>query len=251
MLVKDHYRQVIQDIMKANGIPAPSFPPNHVIPSNATLRQVVRYTHWYLDKGDSQEHYRYSRYLRMLLHLTASKGQIAHVDVGSGAGVFSWVFLDWAIWRRIKLERVDLYGLDHCPAMIQLAKMVSNKLKQQIPNYPDLSYSHDVDALLSYLMKNHREGTDYVITFGHVLAQAHSCIDIRNFTRVIAYIRNNLMDSQSECYLVAVDARSGFIAFVTGWSLLLKSLESTGIRHEQDSPVIFDSTAKARIYPAQ
>lgn len=257
MLVKPHYRRVIREIMAECDIAQPVVQPDYRVRRDATFEEVVQYTDAYVGNSNAlffpnaRRHYRYNLYLEELRDLEASGRREAHVDIGCGAGPFSWAFLDWVTEQDVGLDRIDLYGLDHSPAMIQLAKVVRDKLKQQIPDYPDLHYTYDDDALLIELMKNHREGTDYVITFGHVLAQAHSSPDIHDFTRIIVDIRNNLMDSPSECYLVGVDARSGFTAFVTGWGLLLNSLESTGIRHEQDSPVIFGSAANARIYPAQ
>lgn len=97
-----------------------------------------------------------------------------------------------------------------------------------IAGYPDLHYTHDVSVLLGDLTSNRREATDYTITFGHVLAQAHGDDDILSFAKVIAHVVS-LLDSQSNCYLIAVDARNWQIQFTLGWNLLLKGLERSGI----------------------
>ena len=249
MLVKDHYRCIIREIMAECGIDSPSWSPNYVINQDATFSRVVQYTHWYVDKGDSQEHYRYCRYLRILRYLTHSERRIAHVDIGCGAGVFSWAFVDWATEKGIGYDRVGLYGFDHSQAMIQLAGTVRDKLTQHISRYPELRYSHDIDALLYELKGNHRKRMDYTITFGHVLAQAHTPSNIQRFVQIIVYIRNKLMDAKSECHLAAVDSHSGYIAFAEGWDSLLENLERAGIK--SDPPIMISNSARlTRIYPA-
>ena len=97
-----------------------------------------------------------------------------------------------------------------------------------IANYPDLHYTYDVSVLLRRLTNNRRQATDYTITLGHVLAQAHSSHDILNFTRVITHVLR-LLDAQSNCFLIAVDARYWQSEFTSGWDLLLNSLERVGI----------------------
>ena len=236
MCVKAHYRCIIRDIMAEHNIEPRPHSPDHVVPYNAEFKKVVQHTDFYVGKGNTysnaQPHYRYYRYLGALQRLLASEGRIAHVDIGCGAGLFSWVFLDWATERGVGLDRVDLYGLDHSPAMICLAQEVRTKLKQYIPKYPDLHYFHDLDDFLRELTENHHEGADYIITFGHVLVQAHKPRDIQNFTRVIAHIRE-LMDARSNCALVAVDAHGRSTDLATSWDLLLNSLKCVGIRYEQ------------------
>ena len=236
MGVKAQYRRIIRDIMEEHDI-CPSHQPGHVVRNDAGFAEVVQHTDFYVGKGgDAQrgarEHYRYDRYLEVLQDLTASGSREAHVDIGCGAGLFSWAFLDWANEEGIEPDRVDLYGLDHSPAMLCLAQEVRSRLTPTVPDYPKLHYCHDPEALLQELTENHHESTDYTITLGHVLVQAHATCDINKFTQVIVHI-SELMDGQSNCALVAVDARGRPMEFAKGWDLLLNSLERVGIRNQQ------------------
>ena len=169
--------------------------------------------------------------------------------------MFSWAFLDWATQQGIGHDHVELYGLDHSPAMINLARMVRDKLAKRIDIYPDIHYCHEVDALLRQLTDNHRPDTGYIITFGHVLAQAHTPDAIQNFRRIIAHA-HGLIDPRSNCVLMAVDAKTYAPQFTKGWSLLLNALESAGISYQQHevpkTPINNGDRAKlALLYPAQ
>ena len=259
MLIKPHYRRVIREIMAEYGIPLPVVQPNFVVRRDASLECVVQHTDVYVGKGNAlfftnaRPHYRYHNYIGTLrwlnLHYpTFPERRVANVDIGCGAGLFSWVFLDWAKEKGVGLDRVDLYGLDHSPAMLDLAGMVRNKLIQQIASYPELHYREDVDALIRELKGNYREGTDYIITFGHVLVQAQSSSDIDSFTRIIVYVCK-LMDAQSNCVLVAVDASAGDrpTRFAAGWNSLLDNLEHEGIQSDPATP-IGNSAKLTRLY---
>ena len=202
--------------------------PTPLVSMNAEFNEVLLHTDWYVHTGDSYRHYRYNRYFEMLGHLQASQGLEANVDIGCGAGLFSWTFLDWASEQGIEHDRLELYGYDHSREMIRLAKMVRNKLAGNIPEYPELRYSDNVDSLLAQLTENHREGTGYTITFGHVLVQAHAPHDIQNYTRIISHICE-LVDDRNDCVLVAVDARSAQDQFLEAWNLLFGRLEGIGI----------------------
>ena len=176
MLVKDRYQGVIREIMQEHCIlqSQPAF--EHRVLSDASFKAVVQYTDYYVGKGNADRpgnslHYRYERYLRELRHLSTSEMRIAHVDIGCGAGAFSWAFLDKVRALGIKLDSVDLYGLDYCPAMICLAKEIRAKLINTIRDYPELRYCENVETLLQNLSEGHRKGTAYTITFGHILAQ--------------------------------------------------------------------------------
>ena len=135
MRVKSHYRRIICEIMSEYDIARPIEQPRYVVRRDTTFEQAVQYTDAYVGKGNAyfysnaRRHYRYDRYLRALGNLQASEGRMAHVDIGCGAGPFSWAFLDWVTEQGVGLDRVDLYGLDHSWATIQLAKMISDKLK--------------------------------------------------------------------------------------------------------------------------
>ena len=235
MRIKYLYKRVIRDIMKDHGI-SPS-PQGYEISKEATFDEVVQYTDHYVGKGNDEQpkarpDYRYRRYKELLRGLTPSGQREAQIDLGCGAGLFSWVFLDWAVTKRLDPGLVELYGLDQCPAMLCLAQEIRSRLMRHIPNYPKLRYDHDPKSLLETLTKNHRKGTDYIITFGHVLAQAHTPEDVDAFTRVIVHILE-LMGARSNCMVLAVDARNAATPYAAGWSSLLKSLEDANIRHEQ------------------
>ena len=142
-------------------------------------------------------------------------------------------FLDWAADNDLKFDHVDLYGFDHSEAMRELAQLIRSGLTQHINGYPKLQYYCDSDDLLQQLADNHIEGTDYVITLGHVLAQTfrNSDQDIQNFAEIIAYVCD-LLDDASTCVLIAVDAQGASPFFKAGWNLLVKELASAGIECE-------------------
>lgn len=213
-----------------------------VVRPNANFTQVVRHTSYYWRDGDNQPHYRYDRYrAEALKYLQPSDNRQAHVDIGCGAGLFSLVFLDWARDANIEYDRVDLYGLDHSRQMIRLAYRVRDGLVKSVADYPDLHYTNEVGALLQELTGCHRAGTDYTITFGHVLIQANTPNAIRSFTRVIVHILG-LQDNQSRCNLIAVDARRQPVAFASAWNALLSRLEQAGVTHQ---PIRVPRSARA------
>ena len=227
--IKSYYHDVISRIMEEFNIERVRNP-GHIVPANATFEEVVQHTYWYLidSRHNRRQHYRYELYSDLLEGIGPTGRREAHVDIGCGAGLFSWVFLDWAKKNGLDNENIDLYGLDHCQEMINFARLVKDDLLSNIPDYPELHYTHDVSVVLNELTDSHRPGTDYTITFGHVLAQAHSSNAILTFTEVIAQVVD-LLDAQSNCFLLAVDARNWQSEFTTGWDLMLRSLEDSGI----------------------
>ena len=236
MRIKALYQHVIRDIMEDHDISPSSR--GYLVTKTAGFDEVLQHTDYYIGMGNDEQpnarpDYRYRRYIELLDTLKPSARREAHVDLGCGAGLFSWVFLDWAAANRLDHGNVELYGLDHCPAMIGLAQEIRARLRPHIPNYPELRYCDNASALLQALTENHRKDTDYTITFGHVLAQAHTPDSIDAFTRVIAHILK-LIDAQPSCMVLAVDARNAGEAFGEGWSSLLKSLDNASIRYEQD-----------------
>ena len=229
-LIRDHYLATLDAIMAENGIERGD--PGYMIPPDADFETVVRYTDWYC-RGNvhANPHYRYRRY-REVVGLPVPTGRReALVDIGCGAGMFSWAFLDWAAESDVTYDRIDLYGLDHSPQMINLAHLVRGGLVQHIDDYPVLRYTHDVDTLLQELYVHYRGDTDYTITFGHVLVQAQTPDAILDFTRVISQVLRSI-DYQSNCMLMAVDARRQPTAFARGWDALLNSLARVGVAHE-------------------
>lgn len=245
MSVKDHYQVVIREIMGAHNISPIAYRPKHEVGPTTSFEEVVQHTDFYVGKGNeeqqlSEPHYRYRRYreaigyVEALEHLEMVEERKAHVDIGCGAGLFSWVFLDWAIDKGISWDHLDLYGFDHSPEMINLAQDVRNRLKKDMPSYPMLHYSHDVTVLLHELEANHQDGTDYIVTLGHVLAQtANNAEASSNFASIIAHTFN-VMANLSDCALVAVDAKNWSEDFRTGWDSLVYRLKNLGIRCETE-----------------
>ena len=233
MTVKDYYQRVIQEIMEDAGISLLSQRPSYVLATDAELKEVVQYTEAFVSgRLDERPPYRYRRYLEVLRYLETSKKRMAHVDIGCGAGLFSWAFLDWSTEMEVGLDRLDLYGFDHSAEMIYLAQDISYRLRKLIPDYPALHYHEDVDSLLRALTSSHRDDTDYIVTFGHVLVQSHEPGDIGTFAEVITHILN-MKDSSSTCTFVAVDARGSKISFGAGWDSLLKLLALDDVGHKE------------------
>ena len=233
--IRDLYFGVLDAVMHAESIQPLQWRPSHVVQSGASYEEVVQYTDWFCRRSDRIEHYRYNRYREMLGYLqpdsSRTGSRVSHVDIGCGAGLFSWAFLDWAGDSNLEFDRIDLYGLDHSPAMVALSHLMRYRLVEQIPDYPELRYETNLQMLLQALTANHRDPTDYIITLGHVLAQAHTHGAIINFTQVIVHILG-LVDDQSNCAMVAADAQGWASEFTDGWDLLRSSLEEAGINYE-------------------
>lgn len=230
ILIKDFYREVIGDIMKEHNIPKSD--PGYVLPPDAEFEKVVQYTHWYVVNPQGQErHHRYRRYRRMLDLLQLGKGRKVHVDVGCGAGLFSWAFLDWATENDIAHKHVRLFGYDHNLASLRLARRIRTRVKNDIPSYPKLRYNSNVGKLLSRLEEDRPKNSDYVITFGFVLVQAQSKEEIELFAKIISHVAR-LVGPRGSCSVVAVDAISRGTELDHGWSSLLRSLGESGVSHK-------------------
>ena len=228
-LIRDCYIDVLNKVMDEHNIPPRSERLDPVIPADVSFRIAVRYTDSYCGRR-GQQHYRYQRYREVLRHKQAPKPRQAHVDIGCGAGLFSWVFLDWAKENNLAYGHIDLYGLDHSPEMIRLAQRMRVGLMPNIANYPELHYTHNISTLLQELNARHSPATDYTVTFGHVLVQAPHAIP--DFARVIVHIMG-LLDTQSNCVVMAVDALNASNQFAGNWNELLESLGRFGIQHKQ------------------
>lgn len=233
-LIKNHYREEIRNIMLGYQI-APTQPNTHIVLADADFEKVVQHSHWFLDRNDTRPHYRYERYWEVLGYRQAlafmqpKENRTAHVDIGCGAGLFSWAVLDRARQQGMDFNDIDLYGLDHSPAMINLAEVVKERLMQHIAGYPVLRYHHVVDQLLEDLTTYSAGETDYIISLGHVLVQAKAPSDVQNFTRVISHI-TNLVGDGCRCALVAIDGRNWGHEFTVRWDELLNNLDANGIR---------------------
>lgn len=245
--IRDLYFDALDSVMEDYGIEPLRRRPDHVVDSDANFPEVVQHTDWFLRRNAMlryplkyREHYRYDRYDKALASVwfpwpgEAPSLQKTHVDIGCGFGLFSWVFLDWP---RDSEMQIESYGLDHSQEMLRFAREMRDRLDHHLPYNlaQSLCYTHDVDVLLQGLTQNYRPDTDYIITFGHVLAQTHDNHDaILDFTKVLAHVLE-LMDAESNCYLVAVDAHSHDDEFVAGWRLLLDRAACTGIWHNEIS----------------
>lgn len=251
--IRDLYQGAIRRIMAEHNI-EPVQNPSHIVGAETGFDEVVRHAHWYVDLGDTRQHYRYRRYLEILGRVKPGR-RIAQIDIGCGAGLFSWAFLDWARANGLTYDRIDLYGLDHSPEMINLAQQVRAKLILVMPDYPVLRYAPDVETLVSELNAHHQESTDYIITFGHVLVQAHSSRDIWNFMEVIFAAQTlGVSDTYPKCALVAVDARNRSAELREGWDSLLNGLVEVGIGHRiisvPTTPINDNNRAKiAELHP--
>lgn len=239
------YCQVLRAIMREHNIECPPTRPGHVIPAHASFQQVVQYTYdWYcVQRGTDSYQYRDRRYRQALASTEALGGRTAHIDIGCGAGLFSWVLLDWANDNGLPYGQIDLYGLDHSQEMINLAYAMRHGLAAHIADYPQLHYTHEVDVLLQDLTNGHHAGTDYIVTFGHVLVQIQRPGHIRDsedviqdFTQVISHILH-LTNGTGRCDLLAVDAHGDAETLETSWNALLSNLEQSGVSHQSlDAP---------------
>ncbi len=240
MLLRERYQEVLQGLVDHYDVPR-VIHPSPVVSADTGWTRVLQHTEWYIGgSGDSQSHYRYRRYMTSLAGLKPGSGREASVDLGCGAGLFSWVFLDWARQNGMEHDRVGLYGFDHCPAMLRLAQEARQRLMEHVPDYPILHCSENVDTLCDQLAQNHVETTEYTITLGHVLAQiqTHWPDAIQNLAQVIVHVVR-LGQLGSHCILVAVDAAGAASAFSTGWATLLDSLVASHVQCEylRDAPV--------------
>lgn len=243
--IRSHYRGAMREIMSDYEIGEPLQRPSHEVLAYTDFREVVQNTAWYLVGVDEDEiqsttplyrhpHYRYDRYIEALRDLDPLRpnkhigtGRVAHIDIGCGSGLFSWVFLDWAIENGVGYDRIKLYGYDHNSEMIHLAVEVRNRLMEIIPNYPSLHYDYDIDTFRRRLLMTHHPDTDYIVTFGYVLAQTYiwSRSSIEDFARVIGTI-SELRSDEPICELIAVDStgRQHRNDSIASWKLLLDYL---------------------------
>ena len=229
--IKAYYQDALSHIMQEHGIRRGTNP-SHIVGPRADFLEVVQHTYRFLiDPDHNRPHYRYDRYREVLEHLRLLGVGIhrqSHIDIGCGAGLFSWAFLDWARDTGLDYGKVDLFGLDHSPQMIRLAQTVRAKLLRDFADYPPLHYTENHDILLRELSAYHAEDTEYTVTFGHVLVQAGTPENIRGFAHLIEGILM-LQHFQLGCNLIAVDARREFLSFNSRWRQVIETLDGLGI----------------------
>ena len=233
--IKDLYRSVIQEIMQERGVQSLPWNGNFDTPVNATLVRVLQYTHMYLVAYNNiyPIHARYDNCYNQLYNYNPIAKRQAQVDIGFGAGIFSWVFLDWASSNGISFDHVSLYGLERTPAMLDLANIARTRLSQNMPDYPEALYTTDSVELLRLLTDNHQSEMDYIVTFGFVLLQAYeeNRNNIQSFAEIIAHIARL---SNTRCTVLGVDARGQRYLgrYLAAWSALWQILEHMGFQRE-------------------
>ena len=210
--------------------------PGYEVLPNAAFNDVVQYTEWHAAGGFQRatsvdEYYRYDRYAAALnagLDHDFSR-RIAHIDIGCGAGLFSWAFLDWARAHEIEPRRLALYGYDHSNEMIKLAWVMYHRLRKVYTGYPKLRYYQNRNQFLRRLTEEHDANTAYIVTFGYVLAGSHTDDDINIFTQIIAHIIS--LNGSASDVVLASDATSNKhrASFVEGWTKLLHALHARGV----------------------
>ncbi len=167
MLIRDRYVSVIGRMASRFGRESG----DHVIPRDATLPRCIDYAARYLYEGDTEEHYRYKRYMRALEDLLRDCGghrktsTIVHVDVGCGPGLFSWVLHDYFKHREPKTE-IELHAYDNTPTMVELADLIWCEFDTGV----HLGATSDLNELTSRIMQG-GPPADVIVSFGHVLVQ--------------------------------------------------------------------------------
>ena len=237
MSIRNLYVRAIRGIMRNHGVKEAKKPPSSSVHPKASFADVLRYTDWYATdrgsaakRGNKKEHYRFDRYYNAINKALISRAkQWAHIDVGCGAGVFSWAFLDWAAQRGIERSNITLYGYDACPEMIRLARKLRQKMRPRISGYPDLHYYATSRAFIPQLT-DHRMDADCLITFGYVLAANHDDKDIRTYKQIALAVLDGAAPGK-KVYLLSSDS-VGWAADQAneGWRKLLAALRASGVK---------------------
>ncbi len=227
--IKDYYVGIIKQMIDEQGLQVKRS--THQISVQGTAAEVLWYTNWYV-AGDDQlswrrlnRYYRYSRYIDVLTQLRRHgvAQQIAHVDIGCGPGLFSWVVLDWARQRNLRYSNILLYGYDYSTEMINLAQEIQRRLRTYVRDIPKIEYYHDRSALFSGLASSRQLHCDYLITFGYVLAGNHEDDAIKSYVEAINYVLD-LTSHDRNCILAFSDANYQG-NFRRGWDKLMMALD--------------------------
>ena len=235
MSIREAYVSAIREVMAERGVEGAETQPSPAVPYGASLADALQYTDWYATKrGNEEEHYRFGRYYNAIEKSLRETGhKWAHIDVGCGAGLFWWAFLDWAAEHGVERSGITLYGYDACREMVRLAWMLRAKLGRTVPDYPDLRYASDSGLFIRKLAGGPIDA-NCLMTFGYVLAGNHSDDDIGVFQRIAATTVNSVLHGRS-VYLLASDATSGknLGQLEDGWRKLLSALQAGGARIQQ------------------
>ena len=236
ILVMDHCRGAVSELITKRGLTEHK-PVGYIGRPNTSYDECLRYTRRY-----ATNRYRYNLYRLGLRNFTpgglvdplAAIAEV-HVDIGCGAGLFSWAFMDWATSHELNHTQLQLCGLDHSPQYLQLARDIRDKVRAVAPHYPALYYETSIAGLCDALRQTHVEGANYTITFGHVLVQAASPAEIAGFAQVISAVLR-VAGSRSTCRLTAFDAKRQLENFTWAWERLLDYMREIGIRFEPCAP---------------
>lgn len=148
---------------------------------------------------------------------TGHVGSIRHVDLGCGPGLFTWAVRDAF---RDKRSEVEFYGYDHSSEMIRLAGEIWHQLGESV----SVSWHDNKDELLSEALAGTPAGGPALVTFGHVLAQAHDQQEaMQHFAQIIFHL------SAAGCLIIAVDAHGEPQRFRRGCDSLEKALSAGGM----------------------
>ncbi len=239
-LVRDYYLRMLRGIMRDYNIDPSNL--DGVVPSNSFVEAIQHTNKFLLDPYSNRlSHHMYRRYMKALrkcVKLDDNIRRIAHIDIGCGAGLFSWVFLDWALENGYGYDFVDLYGYDNSQAMVGLATEFRYRLTRAMSGYPNIHYDDDIDNFMWRLKMAWRPNTHYIISFGHILGKSYkerrsTIIGFAHIVDAIMRIKN----LRPQCIVVAVDAKELIHDFTDGWNLLLTYLANRyTVRHTSTHP---------------
>ena len=220
--IRDKYTKIIGALAKKHGAPAS----NHEIAREATLAQCIGFTkRFVVGRASDTPHYRYDRYRRVLdeslQRNPINSGNVIHIDVGCGPGLFTWVVVDY--FRSKPSINVTSYGYDHAPKMVKLARCIWKRL-DETNNY--FCY-HNVSKVFDSRNQERSNKTTVIVTFGHVLIQtlnngkAHE-----KFVDIISSF-----STVADCRVIAVDAQKieWREMFDEAWGQLKSAMERRGL----------------------
>lgn len=217
MAIRDVMVSALESIMEERGInPLDQQNAEIFCPPDATFEYVVQHTETNLRNKpeDSLSDYKYLRYsdvLDSVFKHSSSRDNIAHLDIGCGAGLFAWAFLDKSEDVGIRIKNTVLYGDDHSENMIRLAWLMRDKIVKlgKIVEYPELFYYSNRETLKNEIINQETEGMEFLVTFGHSLEQMYHHGRQRAILDTADVVENIVIriGDTGNCRLIAVDGR--------------------------------------------
>lgn len=201
------------------------------IPLDISLEGAIKYT------GRYDESYRYERYHKALGKMLEEKSlfspanrRVVNLDLGCGAGFFSWIVRDYMLEKYGKNDGdIRLIGYDRAESMIRLAALFRKHLPMGI-NFTGYSKIGKIKKVLS---GEDFSDCDVIVTLGHVLIQTKdNDAAIRGFCNII----RSLFPANC-CVLVAVDAITRAWAFHDAWKNFRAALEEAGVNMESEKSI--------------